>query len=354
MKHLTIIIFFVSYLLGSCVHAQENINGNVHKVSKPDDPELRLKSIESKLDIITNSIEVKFQKYAELNEELQTTVTNLNEVNSTISKLSLNWTQASSKTRLGAVILLCGLFIEIIGATLLAGTHLISRQEDVFTLNATPPSLDLSMNDVNKEPRINFLGTLASVLLFIGFVFQFTGTVLILSLPTWMSILIVSLSIVPSLLIIYYLLGQSYNQTRTEKLNLVIKNIRRNLFPAFGLKCDFCSNKINISTAQIWWIQESNSEAHPYLHVPCYLHIGHNECLEKSEEYKIENNNTESHDMEIIKVSIKDFISIKIPELKLWWEEYRQHWAEKRGKDTTLCNQEYEFIQLTKRVAKSA
>lgn len=313
----------------------------------------RLESIGNKSTFIEESLANRHEDQSRLETELKQTISDLRDAKNSIERISIDWSQASNIAKLGALILLCGLLIEIIGATVLAGTHLISKQENVFTLKSTPPSLDLSLNDVNTEPRINFLGSLASILLFLGFVLQFSGTILVLSLPSWLTVLMVTLSIIPGSLIIYYLLGQSYNQSRSEKLKIVIKNIRRNFIPEFGLKCDFCSNKVNLSKASIWWRQESNSDTHPYLHVPCYMHIGHEPCLEVSDDYKDHNErHTELANIDTIKVSVQEFIDKKTPELRKWWKEYRAYWAKERGSDETMSDQEYQFEQLIKRVGK--
>ncbi|WP_445358542.1 hypothetical protein [Microbulbifer sp. ANSA005] len=221
-----------------------------------------------------------------LKSELGNTNNQVSSVEASVKEISLAWAQSSNIAKIGAIILLSGLLIEIIGATVLAGTHLVTEQKEVNTLKSTPPSNDLSMIDVNSEPRIDFLGSIASFMLFSGFVLQFSGTILILSLPSWLVVIMVALAVIPGTLVICYLLGQSYNQSRTQKIRVILKNIKRNLIPSFGAKCEICSKSLKFHESYVFWSQEPNSEKHPYLYTPHNMHLGHQDCLASSGKYE--------------------------------------------------------------------
>jgi len=351
------LIIFISLLYSIGLQAIDIKDENKVLKNKIKYMEVRLNSLEANYQQEQKQLKnllIKTEKTNNiLDKKLLITESKLEKTTDSFDKLSLTWSKSSNISKVGALILLCGLFIEIIGATVLTGNHLIAKQEDVFTLKSTPPSMDLSLNDINTEPKINFLGSLASILLFLGFILQFGGTILIFSLPTWLTISMILLSIIPAFLIIYYLLGQSYNQSRTDKIKIVFRNFKRNFIPEFGLKCDFCTQKVNKESAQIWWVQEPNSENYPFLHQPHYMHIGHEECLSKNDTYNPDpTRNIELSEINIIKVPVQEFINNKIPKLKKWWIDYNS-WAEKRHLDTNdITDAEYQFKELIKRVDK--
>lgn len=357
-KKLKTLIIFISLIYSIGLQAIDVKDENKILNNKIKDMEVRLNLIETNYEKEQKELKnllIKTEKNKNiLEKKLLVTESKLNKATDSLTKISLIWSKSSNASKLGAFILLCGLLIEIIGATVLTGNHLIAKQKDVFTLKSTPPSVDLSLNDVNTEPKINFLGSLASILLFLGFVLQFTGTILVFSLPTWLNVFMVLLSIIPAFLILYYLLGQSYNQSRVDKIKIVFRNFRRNFIPEFGLKCDFCTKKVNKENAKIWWLQEPNSENYPFLYQPHYMHIGHEECLSKNDTYKPDpTRNIELPEINIIKVSVQEFIDNRIPELRKWWIEYNNSWAEKRHLDTNdITDAEYQFEELVKRIEK--
>jgi hypothetical protein len=297
------------------------------------------------------------EKLGELNSGLQAikmeSKDELSGLERSINEISFAWRQFSLMTKIGAFILLAGLMIEIIGATVLAGTHLVAEQKPVYTLESTPPQKDLGLRDVVLEPKIDFLGSIASLILFLGFVFQFSGTVLVLSLPWWLTVVMVVLAILPGSWVIYYLLGQSYNQTRLEKLSVVAENIKRNI-PRYGVKCSICSRKVKrIDQAKVFWMQEPNSDQYPYLYTPYNMHLGHEACLEACGKYKQPKNRKEElPEIEIHKRGIEDFLLTDAPRLNIWWNEYRAHWLERRGTEEAICYSEYVYKKTLRQASK--
>jgi len=288
-----------------------------------------------------------------LKSELGNTNNQVSSVEASVKEISLAWAQSSNIAKIGAIILLTGLLIEIIGATVLAGTHLVTEQKEVYTLKSTPPSNDLSMTDVNSEPRIDFLGSIASFMLFSGFVLQFSGTILVLSLPSWLAAIMIALAVTPGTLVIYYLLGQSYNQSRTQKIRVILKNIKRNLTPSFGAKCEICSKSLKFNESYVFWSKEPHSEKHPYLYTPHNMHLGHQDCLASSGKYEqSKNRHKELQEIEQHQKTVAEFLTQDAPQMKKWWSEYRSHWSERRNSKETVNFSEYTFLQLLKEISK--
>ena len=145
-----------------------------------------------------------------------------------LEKQQLAWNRASWLTKLGSIILLIGLMLEILGASLLSGSNLAQPQEDVLTLKPTKPLVDLSTSDVNKEPRLIFLGTLGTFLLVLGFLLQFSGAVVSIDISTYFSVISIAFALCASVIVPFYLLGQTSEQTRIKKIRTLWMNVRRN------------------------------------------------------------------------------------------------------------------------------
>lgn len=252
--------------------------------------------------------------------------------------------ESSQISKVGAAILLIGLSIEVIGATVLAGTHLVVEQKDVYTLSSTPPLRDMGITDVNSKPRIDFLGAVASLMLFLGFVLQFSGTVMVLSLPVAANFLLILLAIVPSSIVIYYLLGQSYEQSRREKIMVICGNVKRNFISFSRNKCFICSKPVReVSDAKVYWKQEKNSDSHPFLHTPRDMHFGHEKCLESSGIYEDTSSGFSIGRDYFYRKDVVDFVENDVPVFEDWWKRYRKHWEEKSGGRERVCFSEYSY-----------
>jgi hypothetical protein len=192
---------------------------------------------------------------------------------------------SSTRSHVVAVILLVGLFIEVVGALFLAGPALVAKQEDVFSLDATPGWSDLQIHDIGGEQRVNFLGTLGALLLALGFVVQFTGTIITLGIsPTWTALLAV-VAISGAAIIFNFLLGQSTAQSRSEKLAVLWRNFKRILPQCNVCCCDYCNANIGPDEAQVRWREAKRPEKYPFLYPPHRWHVGHAKCLDESPWY---------------------------------------------------------------------
>jgi hypothetical protein len=249
-----------------------------------------------------------------------------------------------------------GLLVELIGATLLAGSNFVTPQEDIFTLSVTRPLRDLALTDVVQEPRLKFLGILGTFSLIIGFTLQYCGTLTILSLPWWIFSLLIAIAAILGLGVIYYLAGQDPDQVRKDKFRVLSRNIKRNIITKIKyfhneLLCDYCNGPVTNYTGEIWWMQEPNSDRYPFLHEPYKWHIGHPICLQRSGWYTIHrpDNNTMPQ-INLRNVKFDKFIQEQVLELEEWWTKHRQHWSTACGRDNGITSAQEDFQRLKHRL----
>lgn len=287
-------------------------------------------------------IEQKIKNLEQKNNELEITLKQLNqEYNSKTPELTNRITLLENiylhniySARLGAIILIFGLLIEIIGATLLAGDNLSAKIKPIYSLTIKADLGDLAMNDVTKDSVMKFHGYLGSIMLILGFIFQMIGTILVIGLSIYIKLFVIILSCLISILIIYYLTGQTPIQTRKEKAIIIWFNIKRLLLLPFLDKilfssknrCDYCLKKTNDGI--ITFLDEKNSEGFPYLHSPQSFHYCHPDCIKTIDDYEFYFN--KSNDLssalskvELKKLTIKEYIESVYPALLEFFKNQR-------------------------------
>lgn len=241
--------------------------------------------------------------------------------------------------RIGSVLILIALLFEVPGAILLGGSNLANEQPHVFSLSATPDLVKAWSFGYEKVwDRLSFYGLLASLFLIVGFLLQVGGVMLILSLHIWTSLLFIAIALVLCLSIVYFLLGQHPDQSRSEKVKVFWLNLKR-LFPLTRTeRCDYCSEKITKDQCQIWWVHGRELKN---------FHIGHRECLERSGWY---HNLIEKEKLN--KASPSDFFSRYLGALKELWEEKRAGCPNEKGRKPGGTQYEYEFNAVVARASK--
>ena len=279
------------------------------------------------------------------------TETEVEKLNTNFDDVSLILSKLSERTFVSAIFMLVGLVLEIVGAILLAGTYLVTQQSDVYTLKATPPLRDLALRDVKLEPRINFLGAIGAILLIIGFVIQFIGTIIVLSFSLLVAVSMIFMVISLIVGIFYYLLGQSVEQTRSEKLRFLFRNFRRNILPSYKLSCDFCSKRLDVEEAQVWWLHEQNTEEFPFLHQAYHWHLGHDSCLNSSGLYDTKRPNNEVIvTLTINKTHLDEFKKSEIDKYNDWWRKYHEYWTKRRNTKSRKSAEQNEFLTIVSRI----
>lgn len=300
------------------------------------------------------NISHQIQKLEQENNKLKVDLYDLNNkyvfeikgLSNNIESLKNTYLHNIYSAQFGAIILILGLLIEIIGATLLAGNNLSSKIKSVYSLTIKADLGDLALNEVTKDYVMKFHGYLGSICLIIGFVFQMTGTIFVIGVSIYVKLIVIISSCFISMWILYYLTGQTPDQTRKEKVLIIWSNIKRllllplkdKIFLSSKIRCDYCLKKSN--NGLITFLNEKNSEEYPFLHSPQLFHYCHPECINKIDDYESYfNKNKDWHDslskIYLEQISIKEYVESIYPSLIDFFKNQRKdrslHWENYKG-----------------------
>lgn len=280
-----------------------------------------------------------------------------------ISSLQGDEASATKRSHFSSILLMMGLFIEILGATLLAGSALAAEQYDVLNIRVTHRSFDLGMRDTAAEPLFSYLSAVGTLFIFTGFVLQFAGTLISLNLGPASEAALILLGVLVPVALLTFLAGQTPKQTRIEKARIVLRNTRR-VFLAWivdpllsTVRCDICLGRISLTTANVSWQQESNTPAYPFLHRPHRFRLGHVQCLETDKEEftggltaskEINDKAAKDHQFE----SAAMFLQTMGPRLQAWLQECLEHWNTKWATPARDFKEQAELAGLMKRLRK--
>ncbi|MGE8723369.1 hypothetical protein ACO2KH_18720 [Leptospira terpstrae] len=310
-------------ILTISVIAQENIQKNSIETNYNDS--------DQSISIVKKNYQIVIDELSKLkiSQEAQNTEINkLKETNKAlinrIDYLENSYMQNMFSGSIGAFILLLGLLIEIIGATLLAGNNLSAKLQNIYSLSIKADLGDLALTSVTKDEVMKFYGYIGSILLIMGFLLQMTGTIFVLGIHLITKSLIILLSCLISFSILYYLMGQTPEQTRSEKLKVIWRNINGQIllplydkiFQKSTTRCDYCLKKCN--NGIVSYISGENSENYPYLHSPQLYHYSHEDCLSNIDDYQTFFNKSEDalSTNQLYKHSILEFKTKIYPDLK--------------------------------------
>jgi hypothetical protein len=269
---------------------------------------------------------------------------------------------ASHRSEIAAILMILGMVIEILGGTLLAGAHLSAQQTRLAGLRAGRPLLDLEVRDTRYEPILSFLGLLGSIAIVVGFGLQLAGTLVTSSLPITVRLIAATAAISLSFALLWFFLGQTPDQTRADKIKIIIHNVKRNiLLPIVRVllrtqvvECEICLAAVPPRELEVWWLEQENSEKFPYLHQPYDFHYGHANCLPCADDFvkhaeRARNQAIETH-TKLVKVKADDFIGKTVPELREWYKKFHAHWSEKRGIPSEKTAMEEQLETVSRRV----
>lgn len=240
----------------------------------------------------------------------------------------------------GAIILLIGLLIEILGALLLGAPVLATKIEELSDFEIDT-NMDMALHAPKKEAVLAFYSMIGHILLVLGFAAQFAGTAIVLSVGWTKLAFIVLGGVIFSLIILLRILGIDPTQTRKQKLTVVWKNILRvsklkiSAFMLRGRECEVCLKKVRKGKDYIFWYDQGNSQSHPYLHSPSQFLVGHEECVDKKIAQKIEAQaNFEQRakiQPHLQKMKGSDFVSTRVTNYKQWFAGHYDHWLKIRA-----------------------
>jgi hypothetical protein len=257
-----------------------------------------------------------------------------------IDLLKVQNTHNSELSSDGAIILLVGLLIEILGALLLGAPVLATKIEELSDFELDP-SLDMVLHAPKKEAVLAFYSMIGNILLFLGFTAQFTGTALLLNVDWRVQLAIVLSVLAIVFLVLVWLLGIDPKQSRLPQLAFVCKNIMRvsklktsNILFR-GRQCQLCLKKVEKKNSYIFWYDQGNFPTHPFLHPPSQFLVGHEDCMSKKISQKIADQANFEQQTKIQphlqKLKGSDFISIKLDEYKKWFADHYDHWLKIRS-----------------------
>lgn len=264
-------------------------------------------------------------------ESAQQRLAKLAKEEESLARASEETSASLRRSNLAALVLLVSLVIEVVGALLLSGPALLAKQKEIFSLASTAPLVDLGTRDVNAEPRMNFLGSLGAFFLVSGFLGQFVGTLIGLGVSPAYGAALLIVALVPTGFLIYFLLGQSRDQSRREKIRLVFRSLWRIVRPrAWTAKlCDHCGRKLDSDDATVAWLKEPGSKGYEYLHPPSDWHLGHAKCLDDSDWYRNANGKPYESKQQAPLIT---FWKTNRVEIEQWWVGHNKSEFQRRGK----------------------
>ncbi len=207
---------------------------------------------------------------------------------------------------LGAITLMLGLLLEIIGATLIAGKDLAEQLNEIDFNTSASTGKDLALQNPTMNQVLNFWAKIGVFILLLGFLIQAIGILIVLPINIFVLLIIVAILFIIVISVFYAMLRISPDQKISTKFKIIVFNIKRLLISKKKSYCDRCLKIINTTNSdiEIWWMV-CNTTGTPY-----NFRIGHKSCLEEnvdSSYYCILNDSYYSSEVKIMKVRFNEF-----------------------------------------------
>lgn len=211
----------------------------------------------------------------------------LSELESANNELKKSFLLNIHHSQIGAILLLAGIFLEILGATLLASEALNKKFEPVYFINIKASLNDLALEDSQRSSLASLLSGIGSFLLIAGFNIQFIATLFIIGFSMKFIFLFGAVGICSSIGLLLYVSSQTPDQSLFSKICILLGNIIRigpgYLFNILTLHrlivCDYCLRPLRTNKASVLYIREKLTKNHPFLHTPYHFRIGHKYCF---------------------------------------------------------------------------
>jgi hypothetical protein len=339
------------------------VKNNSESSSKIDKIQIQLSKLHQKIEDNERTMHLQSQEakkilleQSELTAQLLIAETNERETRSHLNELQKELSQSASLNGIANVLNIIGMILGIGGGLLMAGAQLSTRQERIPTLRATRPLMDLSMHDTQQVPILNFFGLIGGIAIALGFMLQFAALLVnaSYSITTLILYFLLALALVTSL--VWFLLGHSYEQTRSEKVQIIAYNIHRHIIlPMWrrvtftrSIACQVCLRNVAPEDVEIWWLYEENLKNFPYSNQPYDFNYGHKGCLSCSHDYVEFFRNPKKYErVQLGKATGVEFITKVVPTYQAWYEDFHKHWSGVRG----VPSNETALEQQLKRVA---
>lgn len=259
-----------------------------------------------------------------------------------LTTLIKEYKNSNHSSSIGAMLLLFGLMLEIIGAIFIASEILTRKISLIRNLHPKVAMKDLGLDDTAIKDVVGFFTTVGILVVFFGFVIQSMGTLMILNLsaPWWIGIGLAMTGM--AVLLIHFVSGRSLEQTTAEKIKILSVSayfsfIKPLLFKWWrGELCDYCRNPILRKNVYVSFTSEKNTDAYPFSHTPHDFALGHKRCLLKWQNDELIRMNTSEQENEYRSaqkwLDRDEFLSWFKP-MPDWHQQWRTHWAGVRKKD---------------------
>ena len=265
MKYPISIIFFVA-LIFQPLYLKSEVENDSLVVSRLEKLELHIDSINKLMEIENHKTNVHIDN---IEDELTT--------NNNVSKI-------------GAILLMFGLFLEIFGAVMISSGDLTGKTDRIMDTNIplSPINSDFDTTNRLKENIIRFYGLLGIFLLGIGFVFQFIGTGLVIRIPKgYFAVLIVLVLYLAWRFAKHLMYRYKAEEESEENLEIFWLNLKRIMWhPVLSLMytkkytvCDICSRRVKANNVFVGFYGLENTTKEDR-EIPLDLAIGHKKCLE--------------------------------------------------------------------------
>ena len=237
-----------------------------------------------------------------------------------VSILELNRIYQKQKTISihGAIILLLGLFLEIIGAVLVSSENLTKETLKIRPYNKTEYRLGEWGGNKNLDNKNISFQVFGTYILILGFALQFIGTFFVVSQNFIFNIIFIPIAIIVIILLSYIIIEKIGGLSFFFKLETSIQNIKGSLMFAFEnelqrrgkIVCEGCFNKNKADISYIGYIMLQDQ---PFMR-PEGFFIGHKKCIEqeiKTCEKLFWDTKYSIHIEELNKFFMNDFSDIK-------------------------------------------
>ena len=306
-------VFLLLVALFTSITALSQVNKNKIK-NNLDTLSFKIQENESQLIKIDSAIHVLSKQINQKDKQIEILQKEISNQKKQIDNTEINLLNFSKTSKLGAFFLLFGILLEVLGATLLASFSLSFKIEPIRYNKVNYSVGDFGVADKMKDNLINFYGILGSLLITLGFLFQFIGTILVIGFTIWLLILFIFIALFLSIGLIIILSGNTIGQTKKQKFKIILMNLKKLLIIPLADKilypkkihCEICTKHLSFDIARLGYVNPKNTSETPYLNLPHSFYYGHSECLDN----KLEN-------IEEVKTyNLKSFLKSELQELE--------------------------------------
>ncbi|TLX72843.1 hypothetical protein E9993_17025 [Labilibacter sediminis] len=231
-----------------------------------------------------DSLENRLKRSEMNNEELEQV---LKKQRKSFSQLETNLQITDKLSLYGALLLMFGLFIEIVGAVLLSGSDLSREIKPILDIQLPLNYHEFGSADKTKDNVMRFYASVGAFLLVLGFIFQFIGTGLVVKLNIWIFVVFIVFTGTIALLLMSSLIRKGSEQKFANKLSILFSNsfriilhpLKMKFCPKSHIVCDICSEYVPTNTASVGFIQDIDPKNSEAFHAPYDFAIGHLDCI---------------------------------------------------------------------------